>query len=49
MKKANKVIKSETESVTRNQRGGSTKGSSNRGEIDIEGLKKLTEGVTTGK
>ncbi len=48
MKKANKVIKSETEAATRNQRGGSTKGSSNRGEIDSEGLKKLTEGVTTG-
>lgn len=49
MKKANKVIKSETEAATRNQRGGSTKGASNRGEIDSEGLKKLTEGITTGK
>ncbi|MEG0772661.1 hypothetical protein [Clostridium sp.] len=49
MKKANKVIKSDTEVGTRNHKGGSAKGSSNKGEIDFEGLKKLTEGVTTGK
>lgn len=49
MKKANKVIKSETESATRNHKGDTTKGSGNRGEIDSEGLRKLTEGVTTGK
>jgi hypothetical protein len=48
MKKANKVLKSDTE-VGARRHNGSTKVARNNGEIDTEGLKKLTEGVTTGK